>query len=188
MSWTPPQSTVLLLAGTPVHTHSSTTDHFAPKYEDRDTTLRQLSDEMSSFFVGPMPPQDFLDTFLPSTSLNPSVLPFERGMFSPSNEMALEPEMYDKFVKIVGSHLPKLDLVNTSRKQDKAPYTKFAFSCRPDCSVYSSGSNHNHELNLSLVEFPIKFKTTTDQDPFVADPEMSTSYHQTSVLASVTHL
>ncbi|KAI9446709.1 hypothetical protein H4582DRAFT_1804615, partial [Lactarius indigo] len=130
---------------------------------------RQLSDEMASFFIGPMPPHDFLDTFLPSTSLSP-ILPFKWGMFSRVCEMALEAEMYDALVKIVGSHLPKLALVNTSHKKDKAPYMRFMFSCQPDCSVYSSGSDHNNELNLALVEFLIEFKTTTDHDPFVADP------------------
>ncbi|KAH9015180.1 hypothetical protein EDB84DRAFT_1277390 [Lactarius hengduanensis] len=154
---------------------------------------------MASFFVGPMPPHDFLDTFLPSTSLSP-VLPFEQGMFSRVHETASEAEMYDTFVEIVGSRLPKLTLVNTSRKNDKAPYTRFTFSCQPDCSVYRSGSDHNHELNSALVEFPVEFKTTTDQDPFVADlpmspgnkglaienPFMSTSYSGRLVAGQIT--
>ncbi len=98
MSRTPPQSTAILPAGTPVHTHSSTTDRFSPKYEDRDIIFGRLSDEMASFFVGPMPPQEFLDNFLPSTSLDHSNLVFEWGIFSGIKEMALEANMHNKFV------------------------------------------------------------------------------------------
>ncbi|KAI9448817.1 hypothetical protein BJY52DRAFT_1228125 [Lactarius psammicola] len=107
------------------------------------------------FFVGPMPPEDFLDTFFPF--LNLPVLIFEWGMFSRA--------------EIVVPYLSNLTLVNTSRKKDRAPYTKFSFSCQPDCSVYSSNSNHNHKLNSSLVKFPVEFKTTPDQDPFVVMPK-----------------
>ena len=98
MSWTPPQSTAILPAGTSVHTCSSTTDRFSPKYEDRDIIFGQLSDEMALFFVGPMPPQEFLDNFLPSTSLDHSNLVFKWGIFSSIKEMASEADMHNKFV------------------------------------------------------------------------------------------
>jgi len=53
---------------------------------------------MASFFVGLMPPQEFLDNFLPSTSLDHSNLVFEQGIFSGIKEMALEANMHNKFV------------------------------------------------------------------------------------------
>jgi hypothetical protein len=51
--------------------------------------------------------------------------------------------------------------------RDRAPYTKFTFSCQPDCSVYSSDQS---TLDLTLIKFPIEFKTTLDQDPFAVKP------------------
>ncbi|KAH9007909.1 hypothetical protein EDB84DRAFT_1447252 [Lactarius hengduanensis] len=161
----------------------STTDRFAPKYEDRDTTFRRLSDEMASFFVGPMPPHDFLDTFLPSTLAQPRSSIRTGNVFSS--------EMYDTFVEIVGSRLPKLTLVNTSRKNDKAPYTRFTFS---SAAITTTSSTR------LLSSFPVEFKTTTDQDPFVADlpmlpgnkglvienPFMSTSYSGRLVAGQIT--
>jgi hypothetical protein len=97
-SKTPPPTSPLPLPGTPVHTRSATTDRFLPKYEDRDATFRRLSKEMSSYFVGPVPPQDFLDAFLPLTSSHHSVPSFEKGMFSALVDSASEAEMYSHFV------------------------------------------------------------------------------------------
>ena len=80
-------------------------------------------------------------------------------------------------------HLPSLVLVNTSHLMDKVLYSKFTFSCQPDISVYSKEINHKYENNLSLVEFPIEFKTTVDQDPFIvvnpvlpSDTDLTTKY------------
>ena len=55
----------------------------------------QLQTEMSHFFIGPMPPQDFLDVFLPLPSASVS---FSRGMFSDMIRCSKEVNMYDKFV------------------------------------------------------------------------------------------
>ena len=54
--------------------------------------------------------------------------------------------------------------------KDRAPHSKFAFTCQPDFSAYSKDSNHKFELNLTLIKFPLEFKTTPDQDPFVVKP------------------
>jgi len=79
--------------------HSVTTSKFGPKYEARKDVLCHLSDEMSCFIVGPMPPQDFLDKFmgLPKDTLLP--LPtFEKNMFSSLPGLPLENAMYYEFV------------------------------------------------------------------------------------------
>ena len=72
--------------------------------------------------------------------------------------------------------LRNLDLVNTSRMNNKTPNSKFTFSCQPDFSVYAKRSDHKFNLNSSLIEFPIEFKTTTDQDPFVVKPVSSSDF------------
>ncbi|KAI9456113.1 hypothetical protein BJY52DRAFT_1188014 [Lactarius psammicola] len=108
---------------------------------------------MASYFIGPMPLQEFLDLFLPETSVSPCPSPFQQGMFSPLTKMVSKTEMYDTLIKIVSPHLPSLAVVNTSCMKDKAPYT-------------SAGSDHKHGINMSHIEFPIEFKNTLDQDPF----------------------
>ena len=95
---TPPPN-ISPLPSTPIHVHSVTTSKFGPKYEARKDVLCHLSDEMSHFIVGPMPPQDFLDKFmgLPKDTLLP--LPtFENNMFSSLPGLPLENAMYYAFV------------------------------------------------------------------------------------------
>jgi hypothetical protein len=59
-----------------------------------------LADEMSPYFVGPMPVVDFLSEFLPPSELSlPQVVPsFTQGMFTPVVTQDEEVEMYDLFV------------------------------------------------------------------------------------------
>jgi hypothetical protein len=92
------------LQGTPVHTRSNTLHRFGKRYEDRGAVLRRLADEMIPYFVGPMPPQEFLDTFLPissDSSPTPSTsdVVLKPGMLSPLGQTSAEAGMYDVFVR-----------------------------------------------------------------------------------------
>jgi hypothetical protein len=65
--------------GTPIHTQSSTTNRYVPRYQNRDTVLCRLADEMGPFVVGPISADAFLNSFLPRPV--PLVSPFLTGMF-----------------------------------------------------------------------------------------------------------
>jgi hypothetical protein len=69
-----------------VHNRSSTTEKFSPGYTNRDSTLASLADKMSSFFVGPIRAQDFLE--------------FTAGIFDHFNQVFTKSEVksYDVFV------------------------------------------------------------------------------------------
>jgi len=98
---TPPSSsTGPVCFGTPVHTRTSTTRFFDTKHLSRDGIVRVMSLEMAPFFLGPMPPQDFLSTFLPS--LQPSS--FQAGMFDTLTNHRTETLMYKAFVSILTSY------------------------------------------------------------------------------------
>ena len=45
---------------------SKTTKRFDHPFYNRDTILQWLSGEMAPFFIGPISPQVFLDSFLPT--------------------------------------------------------------------------------------------------------------------------
>lgn len=92
---TPPSSrNEPVQSGTPVHTRSSTTGCLNPKGLPRDRILETMSNEMAAFFLGPMPPQEFLSTFLPSSQ--PSS--FQAGMFNALANLRGEHSMYNIFV------------------------------------------------------------------------------------------
>ena len=116
MTTTPPPSS-LAPPGTPFRTDSKMTDQFAPKYEDRLTTLRRLAYDMSPYFVGPVPPQNFLDDLLPLASLPPPVndSTFKKDMFSVLKASSCEAVMYRNLVTnfIPDCELPFMGLTPT---------------------------------------------------------------------------
>ncbi len=190
MTTTPPLNPPLPPHGTPIHTRSSTTGCYGPKYEDRKGSISRLADEMIPFIVGPISAAKFLEDFLPLPS-GSSVPEFTVGMFAPLIETirasSVETEWYNVFVsslylfshvillfqnQIISPHVGNLAIVNSSRLSDEAPHGSFAYSLKPDCSVYTTGNNPATgngpaKLKFSLIDFVIEFKTA---DPFVNDP------------------
>jgi len=61
---------------------SKTTKWFDHPFYNRDTILQQLSGEMAPFFIGPISPQVFLDSFLPVDPLVHSSSTFKLGILS----------------------------------------------------------------------------------------------------------
>src|ERR1700674_4652658 len=94
MSTTTPSddsSHVSLSPDTPRHHRDSTSSQFSAKYDDDEdstySTFTSLADEMCPFFFGPIPPQAFLDSFMPPPSAGSS---FTRKMFDPLIRMLSE--------------------------------------------------------------------------------------------------
>jgi hypothetical protein len=106
MSTTPPQAgPPAPPPSTPVHLRSRTTNRNSFKYEDRNSTYRRLSEEMSPYFAGPMPAQEFLDTFFPpsehlrnASPESPPAPPFKKGMFTALVDASRELTKYSTFV------------------------------------------------------------------------------------------
>ena len=86
---------------------------FLLKYEDRPAIVKRLTFDMSSYFVGPIPPQVFLDNFLaPVHTLDGA---FHRGMFSHLKGSTSESAMFRNFVTnfIPDCELPFMGLTPT---------------------------------------------------------------------------
>ena len=74
------------------------------KYYDRDTVFRRLYRAMSPYFVGPIPPKEFLDSFLPKDPHVPFSSTFEPGILSGMKDTDSEADMYTKFVRPNAHH------------------------------------------------------------------------------------
>ena len=82
-----------------IHRRSTTTDQFdGGKFLTRDVAFPLLSKEMAPYFVGPMPPKDFLNYILPKDLSNPSSSILQLKMFAGLMEVASEANMYTAFV------------------------------------------------------------------------------------------
>ncbi len=177
--------------GTPIHTQSTTTDRYGPRYQNRDTILSRLTNEMGLFIIGPISADAFLKSFLPPP-LVPLASPFAAGIFIPLVDMLSKPETESKYYKvfvssdpccsmflglifpfqieIVSQHLQNLTIKNTSGTTDQAPHSSFPFNLKPNCLVYANSEEMEKKLetylNSSCVDFIIKFKHKPEVDPF----------------------
>src|SRR5258708_18285141 len=106
-----------LRPGTPIHTQSTTTDRYGPRYQNRDTILSHLANKMGPFIVGPISTDAFLKSFLPPP-LVPLVSLFAAGIFIPLIHMVsiteTESKYYKLFVTSATSHFMFLVLVARS--------------------------------------------------------------------------
>jgi len=180
---TPPNSSNAPVPfGTPVHTRSSTTGYLGTKCPTRDKIFDVMSEEMAAFFLGPMPPRQFLSTFLPSS--HPSS--FQPGMFDALTQPSTETAKYQVFVSncvplrslsglkrspqinIIQPHLKTLFIINTSHSPDKAK-TGYHVSFAPDCTVYDQAHRGVTYTNSSISDIYIEFKNKAEEDAFLID-------------------
>src|SRR5882762_5289102 len=63
---TPPQNTSIPTS-TPISNKTSGNHSFASETHDRDSANYRLAQETSGYFLGAMPPQQFLNRFLPTS-------------------------------------------------------------------------------------------------------------------------
>ena len=82
---------------TPINTGSHTLHHFGNRYRPYEEHHWALAVEMSSYFIGPMPIDAFLDAFL-SLLLLQDVPSFTEKLFDPVIAPGEETGMYDPFV------------------------------------------------------------------------------------------
>jgi hypothetical protein len=54
-----------LVNNTPVHKKASGSNPYTSLHHVRDFRMRQMGAEMEGKFMGPMPPNEFLDTYFP---------------------------------------------------------------------------------------------------------------------------
>ncbi|KAH9025840.1 hypothetical protein EDB85DRAFT_2149458 [Lactarius pseudohatsudake] len=166
---TPPNSNNVptgISLGTPVHTRSSTTGFLNTKYLMRDEIYNAMSHEMSPFFLGPMPPQLFLSTFLPSSKA-PS-FKFKVGMFDALASLRTEALMYKVFIDIVQPYLKTLYIRDTSRSPDRAT-TSLSVSLSPDCTVYDQAHKNVIGANSAVSDIWIEFKSKAEEDAFLVN-------------------
>ena len=91
-------------------------DQYEPQYQHRCGTIQRLSYDMSRYFVGPVPPERFLDEFLPLTSDPPLKDPkfAKKKMFSALEKAASERVMFNLLVTTLPDcQLPFMGLTPT---------------------------------------------------------------------------
>jgi hypothetical protein len=96
---TPPQN-ASIPTSTPISNKTSGNHNYASETHDRDSANHRLAQETSGHFLGAMPPQRFLDMFLPIGQDTPEC-PNSDGAFTGVLSATKEVDMYTPFVSRV---------------------------------------------------------------------------------------
>jgi len=116
---TPPQNlTASNPISTPISNKTSGSHKHASETHGRDSANLRLAEETTGLFLGAMPPQSFLDKFLPISPGTQSC-PEAKGAFKKVLRAERELQMYQPFVSIIlviispGFHLRLIDNSNS---------------------------------------------------------------------------
>lgn len=99
---TPPQNHQNIsktMSSTPISNKTSGSYTYASETHKRDFANFGLAHETSGLFLGPMPPQQFLNNFLPISQDTPKC-PNSKEAFARVSAAKREIEMYDPFVSV----------------------------------------------------------------------------------------
>ncbi|KAF8489665.1 hypothetical protein F5888DRAFT_1870140 [Russula emetica] len=164
-----------IFACTPIHSHYNTTARYGINCLDRTCVGKVLAISVAPYILGPMPPDTFLDRFLPLDFISiPGPPSFQTGMFTnllpPTNAtgaagVTKKPTSYKALKDSLQTHLPALDVCITAWLNEDAQ-NSFPFKIRPNCSVYAKEISPE-STNSSLAEFFIEHKSQPSMDPFI---------------------
>ena len=96
---TPPPN-ASIPTSTPISNKTSGNHSYASETHDRDSANHRLAQETSGYFLGAMPPQQFLKRFLPISKGTPRC-PNLKGAFASVSSAGKEVDMYAPFVSSV---------------------------------------------------------------------------------------
>ncbi|KAG1798281.1 uncharacterized protein HD556DRAFT_1440621 [Suillus plorans] len=141
----------------------------------RVKTINAMGKEMRDYFIGPMPVEEFLQEFFPSSEI-PDYDPlyftsaFAAGAFSDVISIKHEERAYTPFINAIKPFTPQLSFVNTHNHADTQNCSKInstVFNIKPDICVYPDGcAPSSPNCDVSSTEIIIKFKWSYSHDAF----------------------
>ncbi|KAH0834976.1 hypothetical protein J3R83DRAFT_10690 [Lanmaoa asiatica] len=144
---------------------------FASTAANYEKVRKQLASEMEGRWLGAMPVDDFLHTYL-RTAGNSAPLPtLAEDPFGAVPSSGVESSRYDPFITAIAGWIPHLQAVNTSTKEDTANKLKL----KPDISLYNrvEGVAPANKTDFSRIELWMEFKTNSSGVAF-RDPDDTT--------------
>ncbi|RDB23435.1 hypothetical protein Hypma_009358 [Hypsizygus marmoreus] len=137
--------------------------------------LRRLGSATNLKFVGPMPPEKFLQEFLPIPDEKVFDRPWKWGpelekQFEDICNLPREKDMYEPLIKALKIACGnKLCLVNTSEHADPLTEGLLAGGLKPDISAYEPGYEEftTNVTDFSLMEFHLELKKSPQDRAFL---------------------
>ncbi|KAG6825871.1 hypothetical protein H0H87_008487, partial [Tephrocybe sp. NHM501043] len=128
-----------------------------PIYRDK------LNKEMAGTWVGPMPPDQFLDDFFRPV---PDVPDLPNDHFTTVPTKGLEKDMYQPFIECAKGIIPGFKIINTAEHSDINSTN--GYKLKPDPTMYADTVDTvEKRTQFDKVELNIEFKRDPLHDPFV---------------------
>lgn len=165
-STVPPSGTFPLPRSTPVKTTTATTLPFTTNQKYRHESITAMAEEISKYLVGPMPAQQFLDEFFPSSYLcvdrDLSEGPyFSPGCYSKTVSATTEMQAYIPFVSFFKTnpfHFPRLTIIlflRSRRRRSSSLASKLSIHLRSWIVIRGQISHSKSSpISLSTLQTP----------------------------------
>ncbi|KAG1726334.1 hypothetical protein EDD22DRAFT_961450 [Suillus occidentalis] len=177
---------------TPIKLGSSTMLPFTTHTRFRLETVNAMGYEMKDKIVGPMPVEEFLEEFLPSSQIpdydaSSFTSAFTPGMFNNTLSAVGEQNAYKPFNDTMKSFAPQLSFIDSHSNADTANCSSFTFSVKPDVCVYADPTLRG--TDISKAEIIIEFKWAGySHDSFIEDGDdiVSSTENSMDTLGQIT--
>ncbi|KAG2086971.1 uncharacterized protein F5147DRAFT_781478 [Suillus discolor] len=155
---------------TPIKHGSSTMVPFSTNARYRINTINGLGKEVLPFAVGPMPVQQFLDEFFPSSQLlDHGYTPLTNQpleCFEQTIQCTSEVPAYCKFVHAMSAFNFDLSFVDVSSKGDIYNCKSIKYDIKPDVCIYPLNIKTPDRCDVTKAEMMVEFKWNKGDDPF----------------------
>ncbi|KAG9317806.1 hypothetical protein JVU11DRAFT_2029 [Chiua virens] len=121
--------------------------------QDYESARDHLSKEMEGRWVGAMPVEEFLDTFLSAAHVPLPEIP--EHLFEKVQESGPDSGRYGPFIDAIKQWMPRLQAVNTSNREDTVNGVKL----KTDISIYNCDQPVPNRTDFSQMELWVEFKS-----------------------------
>ncbi|KAG9317803.1 hypothetical protein JVU11DRAFT_2026 [Chiua virens] len=123
--------------------------------QDYESARDHLSKEMEGRWVGAMPIEEFLNTFVPTSDVPLPEIPENFNPFQNVPESGQDSSRYGPFIDAIEPWMPHLEAVNTSNREDTVNGVKL----KTDISIYNRDQSVPNRTDFSQMELWIEFKS-----------------------------
>ncbi|TFK66286.1 hypothetical protein BDN72DRAFT_899991 [Pluteus cervinus] len=146
---------------------------FVQNQPQQEVRRAEAREELSGHIVGPMPPKDFLDEFLPAKNLRKSNNPpkIKADVFKKMSKVSTELPMYEEWIKALEPYCGK-NIVQVDSHAHVA-FDQDGHKFGPDITTYYDvpEDDRPEKCTLTQADMLLEFKFHTSDDPFDDDSD-----------------
>ncbi|KAH7920142.1 hypothetical protein BV22DRAFT_1040188 [Leucogyrophana mollusca] len=132
---------------------------------------RELASETTGRYIGPMPVDSFLTTFLPGNEPFLTLTTAQRRLFRKITRGSNERAMYEPFTDAIEEFTGELDVVFTGDHVDNSLKLSGGYGLKPDISIYEHSCGRTAVTDVSRMELWVEIKYDESFEPVLDPPQ-----------------